>query len=367
MVKINDLERIIFSRTKVVFLKGYPGSGKSSIFKEIAEKNNLMFIDIRTAQIDSTEIIGKPNTTKYGDVSVMGYDIPEWAYLANNAVAMGYKGALIFFDELNRSIIEVRNATLQVLLDRAIGYKFKFNDNVYFASAGNLGEEDGTEVDEFENALRDRLATIKHQLSVTEWLTNFGRRNVNSYICSFLEVHPMYFYKINDKEDNITTPRGWSQLSTVIGKDEKDIEKILDAVETIGVYYVGSSISKFMTYLRDLTAININDILNRYEQVKDVLAKTNRDRVKELLHEMEKKEFDKLNKTQTENLSEFIKTIDEDSRIGFFQKLLDKYVDRNSDPAKPTVCANMKSFYKIFKDDFQFIFNAEVRKNELKK
>jgi hypothetical protein len=37
------------------------------------------------------------------------------------------------------------------LLEREIGTAFKFNDNVLMMSSGNLGDEDGTDVEEFDS------------------------------------------------------------------------------------------------------------------------------------------------------------------------------------------------------------------------
>jgi hypothetical protein len=37
-------------------------------------------------------------------------------------------------------------------------------------SSGNLGDEDGTDVEEFDSALNNRLIHINHTLDVQEWL-----------------------------------------------------------------------------------------------------------------------------------------------------------------------------------------------------
>jgi MoxR-like ATPase len=87
-----------------------------------------------------------------------------WAVEANK------RPTIIHFEELNRASQQVRNAALQILLEREIGTAFKFNDNVLMMSSGNLGDEDGTDVEEFDSALNNRLIHINHTLDVQEWL-----------------------------------------------------------------------------------------------------------------------------------------------------------------------------------------------------
>lgn len=58
-----------------------------------------------------------------------------------------------------------------MFLEREIGAFFKFNDNVMMCSSGNLGEEDGTDVEEFDQALNNRLIHIEHTLPYPEWIS----------------------------------------------------------------------------------------------------------------------------------------------------------------------------------------------------
>ena len=44
-----------------------------------------------------------------------------------------------------------------MLHERGIGTEFKFNDNVLMIASGNLGDEDGTDVEEFDS---ERLLSL---------------------------------------------------------------------------------------------------------------------------------------------------------------------------------------------------------------
>ncbi len=103
-------------------------------------------------------------------VKVSNFAVPHWAYSANQSPT------IIHFEELNRASLFVRNAALQILLEREIG-QFKFNDNVLMLASGNLGDEDGTDIEELDSALNNRLIHISHSLNLNDWIQNFGAEN----------------------------------------------------------------------------------------------------------------------------------------------------------------------------------------------
>ncbi len=104
-----------------------------------------------------------PSQKKNVQIKTLKHVVPEWAIKAN------MKPSIIHFEELNRSTLQVRNAALQLLLEREIGAFFKFNKNVFMLSSGNLGEEDGTDVEEFDQALNNRLIHYTHDMPFPEW------------------------------------------------------------------------------------------------------------------------------------------------------------------------------------------------------
>lgn len=357
MKKYDIVKSIVMARTKVLFLKGEPGIGKSAIAKKIAKEENLLFIDIRLAQIDSTEILGLPRVKEINGIEVMSYAIPEWAYFANSAKEKGYKGSLILFDEYNRAQIEVRNACMQILLDHSIGYNFKFNDDVYLMAAGNLGEEDGTEVEEIESAQKDRMATMKYEALIDDWIEEYANDNVNSFIISFLKNYPDYLCRRAEKDENFATPRSWSFLSDHIGKNEKDTNKIIKTCLYVGEYYIGSSFTRFLRYLEEVIAISIKDVLERFDQVKNVLKTLDRSRTDELIKNLEEYKFDLIKKDELENVIKFLKIIDDDERIGYFKHIVKKYAKKVE--GRTERHKNVDILVNVFTEDFKIINNIK--------
>jgi hypothetical protein len=74
-------------------------------------------------------------------------------------------------------------------------------------SSGNLGDEDGTDVEEFDSALNNRLIHINHTLDVQEWL-GIIRRKLCDYF--YIKTHPEQMYKKSDDCKGYATPRSWT-------------------------------------------------------------------------------------------------------------------------------------------------------------
>src|SRR6056297_26392 len=233
--------RLMAAKAGVLNLRSAPGKAKSALLKEIADKMNWLFIDLRLAQIDETDVGLYPHKKKLTYVVdtisgekvekedfFLGHVIPEWALYANEPqlVDKDYTGTLIVFEELNRAPITVRNAALQLLNERTIGFNgFKFNDNVFMSATGNLGDADGTEVDELDTALRDRLIDVEHDMPFEEWRDTWASKKVNVHpaIIDFIEINRDQYYvepNLEKVDDNKTpTPRSWTNLSKMINEN----------------------------------------------------------------------------------------------------------------------------------------------------
>jgi hypothetical protein len=359
--------KIMLAKSGVLYITSKPGIAKSAIIKSIADKLGFAFYDIRLSMVDETDVGLFP---KVGTVTVNGveWDIlkhvpPEWGFLANE------KPSIIFFEELNRSQLSVRNAALQILLERSIGFKFHFNDNVLMVASGNLGEEDGTDVEEFDSALNNRLIHVKHLLTIEEWVDGFAREHVHPTIVSFVTTNGEHFYKKSDNEkDNYAyaTPRSWTFLSDYINTnfppvqdtdkngnlifvnsknqivDEKNpdampkmkyapIKQWLGEIKDIGVSYVGPSITRFIRYCEESMRISIKDVIDRYPDIKNDLKSFNRDKHSELLNSLKEIDIMSLKDVQLENIKEFLTSMSDDEVVGYLLYLLDDQYSLNDD------------------------------------
>lgn len=126
---------IMWAKYGVLNITSKPGIAKSAIGRAIAEKMGFAYSDLRLSMIDETDIGLYPNVSEIETgnfdtegnptkVKCLDFVVPRWAVEANK------RPTIIHFEELNRASQQVRNAALQILLERQIGTDFKFNDNV---------------------------------------------------------------------------------------------------------------------------------------------------------------------------------------------------------------------------------------------
>jgi hypothetical protein len=309
---------MMFPKSGVVYLEGKPGIAKSAIVRSIADKMGYDYIDVRLSMVDETEVGLYPHLSEVNGMKVVDYAIPRWAIEANE------RPTIVHFEELNRASLSVRNASLQILLERCIGPRFCFNDNVLMVSSGNLGEEDGTDVEEFDSALNNRLIRVKHDLLLTEWIDNFANKNVIPVIVDYLKSNPEEYYKFNEG-GSYATPRSWTFFSDFCKHKKADnIKSILDCAMKCGSSYIGSSITKFIRYCEEIEHISINDILQRFEDVKDVIRKSNRSLKNELLSSLKNKKLSSITIKQLNNVINFLKMLSDDEIASYLIHIVDE-------------------------------------------
>lgn len=341
---------VMWAKYGVLNITSKPGVAKSAIGKAIADKMGFRYMDIRLSMVDETDVGLYPNVSEIESDGVMvkclDFVVPRWAIEANK------QPTIIHFEELNRAPQQVRNAALQILLERQIGTEFKFNENVLMMSSGNLGDEDGTDVEEFDSALNNRLVHLNHVLSVDEWLTNFaevdnshGGKKVHPMISSFIKVHPEQMYKTSDNAKAYASPRSWTMMSEFITANFGENcgpREFLPLLKEVAVGYIGNSAMKFIQYCDDMLNININDILNRYDEIESDLAKYNRDKNSELIQSLKEMDITKMKDSQINNVVKFLNNVGDDERTAYLLHILDNITDVSN--------KKLKSFLLNFAD-----------------
>jgi len=354
---LSDRERKYFkmmnAKSGVLYITSAPGYAKSAIMRNIAYKMGYQYFDIRLSMVDETDVGLFPTIDEEmienKKTRMLCHVAPKWAYMANTAPT------ILHFEELNRSTLAVRNAALQMLLEREIGAFFKFNDNVMMCSSGNLGEEDGTDVEEFDQALNNRLIHIEHTLPYPEWVEQYANDNVCPVIVQFLKTHTEHYYKKPDERNQrnkaYATPRSWTFLSDYIfrnfgemvtrldnqGKEMTDsktgevllfkkfpsIRTWINDIKEIGHGYVGASNARFIRYCEDTLKITLDDVLSRFDEIEDDIKNFNRDKKSELLANMKERKISQLKVKEQENLARFLCTISDDEIVGYLLHVLD--------------------------------------------
>ncbi len=335
--------QMMWPKQGVLYITAKPGVAKSAIARSIATKMDHQYLDIRLSMVDETDVGLYPSLSEMDvdgkTIKCLDFVVPRWAVEANK------RPTIIHFEELNRASQQVRNAALQILLERQIGVDFKFNDNVLMMSSGNLGDEDGTDVEEFDMALNGRLIHFKHVLSPKEWLENFAKSNVHPSIVSYLEAHPEDLYKTMEGHAANATNRTWTFLSEFIlanfGVDSTPRE-FLPLLQKVASSYIGNTAVQFLRYCEDMMNISINDVMNNYDGIEKDLKRYQRDKKSELIQSLKNIDLNPLSEKQLANLTKFLKSVGDDELTAYLLHIL----DHNLDISKPKI----KTFLLNFED-----------------
>lgn len=194
---------------RVPMMFGAPGIGKSAIVKALADKMGLKLIDMRLAQHEPADLVGFPMpNTQTGRMDFLApSDIP----LATDTVPEGFKGWLLFLDELAQSAPMVQNAALRLILDRQVG-QHMLHDQCYIVAAGNR-QSDGAFVGSMSTALMSRMSCYELDLSFDGWMDWALGANVHPTVLAFLNFRQDRLHMFDpQKREPFPCPRGWETV-----------------------------------------------------------------------------------------------------------------------------------------------------------
>lgn len=179
------------------FVWGKHGLGKSESHLQVANEDNMGFLDLRCSQLEASDLRGMPNPQDGMTCFLPPSDLPRAhkpeevcpsCYVASEIVGdkgyikpenvkqRNYCRGILFLDEVNRAEDDVLQALFQLVLDRKIG-DYKLPDGWSVHCAGNFAKGDYT-VNNFKDAaLLDRFCHLtvsigsKYMESWMSWMT----------------------------------------------------------------------------------------------------------------------------------------------------------------------------------------------------
>lgn len=354
--KLHPVEKRIFDmmapQNGVVMLQGKPGIGKTAIVRSIAQKLGFQFFEFALTHIDSADLGGLPvikhvSTEKDGkiiDIPQMSYAVNDWAIQANESPS------ILFFDEANRPSDEVINALLK-LFERHIGLNFKFNENVYMVSAGNLGmEQDGTTVTALDSAMNNRIIHIPFKMTIKDWADNFAREHVHPLILSFIENHKEHFHMMVKEQDIYASPRSWTMFSDyLIYHSVRKIEEVRTVVFDICNRYVGDhSTAAFKMYLDSLLAARIPTMEEIVEKGKSLRSDLKALNFSQLSYIVNSCNIQAMKGAGDRELSTFLEFLTDDQVATLYARIITEVVKTSKSPSDPDF-QDMNTMMKPFK------------------
>ena len=248
-MKVNDVKYIskkIMEAGEIPLIWGHFGVGKTDIAREIAEESGRELKILVISQMEPGDLIGLPSRKDEKTTFLK----PDWWPEEENT--------LIVIDEINRAHRSIRNAIMQLLIDKRI-HNHILPNNCWILAAANPPDEEYDQVDLITDpAFMSRFFHLEMNSEVNEWV-NWSRQNdIPEIINEFLLNYPEFLAP--DKTVSIRlelrpSPRSWFKLGNVLRNlSQGDIDKYgyLLAAGILGP----EGARMFQTKLKGTTIIN---------------------------------------------------------------------------------------------------------------
>lgn len=212
MLHIEECIMDVLKAGLVPMITSDPGVGKSSIAKQIADKNSLELIDIRLSQCDPTDLNGFPKV----DGSKATYIPMDTFPVAGDAIPEGKRGWLILLDEFNSASLAVQAAAYKLVLDKHVG-QHPLHSKVAMMGAGNLSTSNAI-VNKLSTAMQSRLVHMQVETNNKKWNEWALENDIDHRIISFIEYKPELLHKFDPKHNDLTfpCPRTWEFFSKIV-------------------------------------------------------------------------------------------------------------------------------------------------------
>lgn len=294
--KLTNTLTALIEQKVPAFLWGAPGIGKSSIVKQIAQNNEIDFIDLRLALMDPTDLKGIPFYDKESHTALWA---PP-AFLPKSGEG------ILFLDELNSAAPSVQASAYQLILDRRVG-EYELPDGWAIVAAGNRESDRGVTY-RMPSPLANRFVHFEMEVDVDDWKFWAYKKEIDERIISYISYQTQHLFTFDAKSDakSFATPRSWEYVDSIL-KSNINQDLLLDAIagaigREVAVGFL--SFTKVMNRLPDIKNI-LSSGDGEYSDEVDVLYALSTGLVSALLKDNNDKNLDNLLKYTLELKSEF--------------------------------------------------------------
>lgn len=325
-------------------LWGKPGIGKSDSIRQLCQELSAQtgehydFIDLRLSQLESSDLRGIPVPDT--ETGLARWMPPEFLPFKGVEKFEGTHGILLL-DEINRARTDVLQAAFQLVLDRKVGLH-EILDTWYIVAAGNLGLEDGTDVNEFDSALNNRFIHFRVSYELDSWVEWARKAGIHDDVVNFIQSKPnMLYYEVKEESNVFVTPRSWEKFSDILQNNPK--VDPLEITTTLGPAILNGVAGHFRKYLESKEIISPKDVAEKYHNftkegkpkdedsaLKKKIAMLSRDQKyslnSELVTYLAKNYNNKMSKTQRNKVLQNVfgyctESLEKDIYIALFQAL----------------------------------------------
>jgi hypothetical protein len=266
--QLEELYKVACDTTVSVIVEGDHGIGKSESVYSFAKKNNFHVEPLFLSHQEVADLIGIPTMERdSSNQALTTWSKPIWLHRLEEAAKQG-KRCVLFLDELNRAQTEVRQAALQLVLDKQI-HEHRLPKTVVNGVAFDtfvvaaVNPSDGYyQVDELDPALLDRFLHFKLHVNADSWIEWASSNNVHKTIIAYISNSKDKLYVKDENASIFPTPRSWAKLSELLfSYENKKLENQALLYNLISGKIGHTVGAQFQTYYKENSVIvTVSDV-----------------------------------------------------------------------------------------------------------
>lgn len=317
--------------------EGKHGIGKSAIVQQFAKENNYHLEELFLSMMDTGDLIGIPRTANIAGMQSTVWSAPDWySRIINrawptsvnledivfadadfekfakeqlsttvnretfNELYCNYydkvndyfhilskdstvsctksRHSVLFLDELNRSTLDVRQATLQLVLNKELhSHKLPYIDGRATTIVAAINPADDYQVDEMDPALIDRFIHAELEADTASWLAWGRSSKVNSVVLDFIAEHPDRLHWMPENGDVGATPRSWAKLGAFVDNMNKTPKEVHFPIMKgkLGSELAGQFLSFYNNYAKVVKLEDVEAVIekNKTQKIETIVKK----------------------------------------------------------------------------------------------
>jgi len=210
------LSRKIMEAGEIPLLIGHFGVGKTDIAREIAQETGRKLVILVLSQMEPGDLIGLPAR----DENKTSFLAPDWWPEDGNTI--------ILLDEINRAHRSIRNAIMQLLVDKRI-HNHILPEGTWIMASMNPPDENYDQVELITDpAFLSRFFILEIHPDPKEWVEWARKNQIEEEVIEFISKYPEFLSvheSVSLKASIKPSPRSWHKLSRVLSLMSEDDKK----------------------------------------------------------------------------------------------------------------------------------------------
>jgi len=324
-----ELERLlppVLNAGNVPFIQGYPGVGKSSFAKKLADKANLFLVDVRLSTLDPVMLNGflwcKDSDEKASFRALDRFPLAGDPIPINPKTSAPYRGFLLLLDEFTQMPKAVEGGTFQLVLDKVVCSQHLHPKCAIMCAGNPTGK--GMIAKDISTPMRTRLVHYELQNTLESFLTPMIDLGFHPIIIGYLQTDAgmlnNFVKNATNKDGTYACERSWEMMSNNLKEMEK-LGKLTKADLPTFVGTIGDAAGNglFAFYEHYYSCPEISKIVG--DPINTPLPPSKQEQYAALVFLV-----DKTTETNSDNLATYIKRFDEEMQLIFGRVLLSKNV-----------------------------------------